>query len=357
MAGERIFGLDAARAFAISLVVLAHLNQGTQEVGIYGVELFFALSGFLIGTILFRNVPTARPWAFAGVVNFWQRRWWRTLPAYYLFLLLAILHHAFRGEWPEGGWVGILPYLFFAQNLMSPNEVFYDVSWSLCVEEFFYLSFPLLLFLFQRIGGSRVKSFVAAISLVVILGIVLREVAFASWPAAQARVMTLPRIDAVAYGVLMALVMAKRGFFPSERRGLAIIGAVLLVAVGIVHFVLRPVDGATWFFRIALILMPFAFSLMMPLLAAWKRLPGVLERFRSPVTAISLWSYAIYLCHHMTLMAIYPLFGEMHEHFAVKLLSKVVGLVVILLLSRFVYRHFESPLTKRRPPERELEGS
>lgn len=356
MAVERIFGLDAARAFAISLVVLAHLNQGTQAVGIYGVELFFALSGFLIGSILFRNVPATSPWAFGGVVNFWQRRWWRTLPAFYLFLVIAILHHGFRGEWPEGGWAGILPYLIFAPNLMSPNEVFYDVSWSLCVEEFFYLSFPLLLFLFQRIVRSRERTFVAAISLVVVLGIVLREIAFASWPSAQARVMTLPRIDAVAYGVLMALMMATRGFSVAERKNLAVIGAVIATAIASVHFVIRPAEEATWFFRVALILMPFSFSLMMPLLAAWNTLPIVLERFRGPITAISLWSYTIYLCHHMTLMAIYPLFGEWHEHFVVKLLSKVVGLVVILLVSRFVYRYFESPLTKKRPPERALES-
>ncbi len=351
MENPRIFGLDLARAFAISLVVLAHLNQGTHEVGIYGVELFFALSGFLIGTILHRNVPREGAWTAARMLNFWQRRWWRTLPAYYLFLLVAVAHHGFRGELPEGGWAGLAPYLVFAPNLMSPNEVFYDISWSLCVEEAFYLVFPLLIYAAQAVARSRAVSFAAALAFLVVLGAVLREVAFASWPSDQVRVMTLPRIDAVGYGVMMAVVARTRVLTPPVRAALAGVGGALICAVAACHLALRPLTDDVWFFRIGLVTMPVAFSLCMPLLAEWRELPRPLAGLRGPVTAISLWSYSIYLCHHMVLMAIYPLFGECREHFAVKLLSKAVGLVVILVLSRFVYRCFESPLTRRRPPE------
>ncbi len=50
----RNFGLDLARALAISLVVFSHLSKSVEVFGLYGVELFFALSGFLIGGILYR---------------------------------------------------------------------------------------------------------------------------------------------------------------------------------------------------------------------------------------------------------------------------------------------------------------
>lgn len=350
---NRILGLDVARALAISLVVLAHLHQGSQEIGIYGVELFFALSGFLIGTILFRCVPADGEgrWTWKGVGNFWQRRWWRTLPAFYLFLLVAIVHHSIRGELPESGWTGVLPYFLFLPNLMSPNEVFFDVSWSLCVEEAFYLLFPLFLLLFHRVTESRRAAFAIGIGLFVLVSLSLREIAFAAWPASQSRVMTLPRLDAIAYGVAVAVLLQVRGFSRTERKILAGVGCALLVAVIGFHFARRPIENATWFFRLGLIAMPLGFALCMPLLETWRNLPNFAERLRRPITAISLWSYSIYLCHHTLMMAIYPLFGEAREHFAVKIVTKIVALAVILVLSRFVYRHFESRFTRMRPPE------
>lgn len=351
---SRIFGFDFARAFAISLVVLAHLHQGSQEIGIYGVELFFALSGFLIGTILYRCIPDGKPWNLSGVRNFWARRWWRTLPAYYLFLMVAVVHHSMQGELPDGGLAGVLPYLLFVPNLMSPNEVFYDVSWSLCIEEGFYLVFPLLILCFHRLTESRLVSFVSSLTVIVLGCFVLREVAFAAYPAAQVRVISLPRLDAIGYGVAMAVLMQVKDFSLRTRVGLAFVGGSILACIFVAHFLERPLDHALWFFRIGLFAMPFAFSLMMPLLAVWNQLPAVCERFRRPVTAISLWSYSIYLCHHTVMMAIYPLFGVYREHFAVKMVTKVVAIVAILLIARFVYKHFESRLTRLRPAERHV---
>ena len=350
---NRIFGLDAARALAISLVMLAHLHQGSQEIGIYGVELFFALSGFLIGSILYRCLPENGKgrWTWKGMTNFWQRRWWRTLPAFYLFLLVAIAHHSLRGELPQSGWSGVLPYFLFLPNLMSPNEPFFDVSWSLCVEEAFYLLFPLVLLLFHRITESRPMAFAIAIAFFLLASLALREIAFAARPAAQVRVITLPRLDAIAFGVAMAVLVQLRNFGQKARFTLAAVGACLIMLSAGFHLAQRPIQEATGFFRFALIAMPFGFALCMPLLETWNRLPSFGERFRKPITLLSVWSYSIYLCHHMTMMAIYPLFGEWREHFAVKLLTKVVAVAVILGLSRFVYRHFESRFTRKRPPE------
>lgn len=352
----RLFGLDFARALAIALVVLAHAHQGSQEIGIYGVELFFALSGFLIGGILHRCLPAEGRWTFAGVSNFWQRRWWRTLPAYYLFLFVAIVFHHQRGEVPEGGWSGVVPYFFFLPNLMSPNEVFFDISWSLCVEEAFYFLFPLGLLAVNRVTAKRNPSFWITLAGMVVTAFVLREIAFAHWPAAQARVMTLPRLDAIAYGVAMA-VWTRSSRFPGDHRGsLAIAGVLLIAATATAHVLNRPIAGAMPFFRFALAAMPLGFSLCMPLLASWVDLPGRLRWLRSPITTISLWSYSIYLCHHMILLGVLPWFGEDRESTGVKVLSKIVGLILVLVVSALVYRWYESPLTRRRPPERHGDG-
>lgn len=252
---------------------------------------------------------------------------------------------------PDGGLVGLLSYFMFTPNLMSPNEMFFGVSWSLCVEEAFYLLFPLLLLLFHRVTESRRVAFVAALLVFLLVSLALREVSLAAWPAGRVRVMTLPRLDAIGFGVCMAMLTLERGFSLRERKGLALAGAALLAAVVVAHFRSRPIEDASSFYRVALVAMPLAFSLCMPLLEVWRKLPDFAEWLRRPVTTISLWSYSIYLSHHMILMAIYPLFGEFREHFAGKIISKVVGLIVVLAVSRWSYRQIESRFIAKRPAE------
>ncbi|MFL6588990.1 MAG: acyltransferase family protein, partial [Chthoniobacterales bacterium] len=98
--GGRVFGLDLLRAVAILMVVCAHgfvvLYPHFGEPlgffghgGFYGVELFFVLSGFLIGQILIRKgADLARA---GNVAFFYTRRWFRTLPLFFLFLVANVI--------------------------------------------------------------------------------------------------------------------------------------------------------------------------------------------------------------------------------------------------------------------------
>ena len=85
----RVYGLDVFRAFAILFVLIGHSFEHSKippqlqvfgRLGILGVELFFVLSGFLIGSIIMRLIDKNSFQNFSDIVIFWKRRWLRTLP-------------------------------------------------------------------------------------------------------------------------------------------------------------------------------------------------------------------------------------------------------------------------------------
>src|ERR1700676_3766910 len=98
---NRVPGLDIFRSIAILLVLACHFSlcgvmtgPMTENIrfwlGILGVQLFFVLSGFLIGSILIRDL-SARGVGFQQVRHFWARRWFRTLPNYYVYFVLTLM--------------------------------------------------------------------------------------------------------------------------------------------------------------------------------------------------------------------------------------------------------------------------
>jgi peptidoglycan/LPS O-acetylase OafA/YrhL len=143
---SRYYGLDSLRALAIGLVMLFHLQEflprGAQRItglGWIGVDLFFVLSGYLIGSQLLR------PYAEGKIVRptaFYRRRFYRILPAYLVVLLLYLLVPVWR-EAPKlaPAW----QFFTFTWNLVvSWGQPAFSHVWSLCIEEHFYLLLPLL---------------------------------------------------------------------------------------------------------------------------------------------------------------------------------------------------------------------
>jgi peptidoglycan/LPS O-acetylase OafA/YrhL len=344
---QRTIGLDIPRAIAISMVLFAHFGGlRVAYVGNFGVELFFALSGFLIGSILYRDFTARSDWSFANIRTFWARRWWRTLPNYYLFLLISIPFHYYFGGLPSP--VHFLRYLVFTQNLMTGDNPFYGVSWSLAVEEWFYLLFPLVLLGFSLCGASKRLAFVLTTALFVSCPIVLRELLLAHSAASAVRLMTIPRLDAVFYGVAVSFWSNRR---PLSQRAsvLALIGGLAMVAPYLALFAMH-LDG-TPVYRSAFVAVPLGFALTMPFLRSIRELPRAIVSLSSSVRRISLWSYSLYLMHVPVLFLVYVLFGASRQSMAVDLLSKVSALVLCIVLSKLVYERFEAPLTQRRPSD------
>ena len=346
----RKIGLDIPRAVAISLVLLSHFVKELDFLGIHGVELFFALSGFLIGDILHRSLAATPRWSFREVRVFWLRRWWRTLPNYYLFFAVAVGFNLCFGGLPN--FTGLFPFLAFSQNLLDVPTAFYGVSWSLCIEEWFYLLFPLSILLFTCLRGSRRNAFLFTTVLFLLLPPLLREHLFAAHDPATVRLITFARLDGIFYGVAMAFVTARVHLAPAVRTALFAVGSAGLIALAVFQIRCGPWETSVPFFRVAFVALPLCFGLLMPLLAEVETLPARLSFLAVPITKLSLWSYSIYLSHIPILFLTYEAFGGTRDRAAINVLSKLTALALCLAVSAAVYRWFESPLMRRRPAER-----
>jgi peptidoglycan/LPS O-acetylase OafA/YrhL len=143
--------LDGLRAIAVVLVLMNHMTdlvlpsplEYLCSLGWIGVDLFFVLSGFLITTILLTYKPGLRSFAV-----FLVRRALRIWPLYYVVLLFAYFTVRHEAGGAEVNW---LQHVLFLQNF-APEFVARSVgpTWSLCIEEHFYLVWPLFVFLIPR---------------------------------------------------------------------------------------------------------------------------------------------------------------------------------------------------------------
>ncbi|MBI2381694.1 MAG: acyltransferase [Gammaproteobacteria bacterium] len=167
----RLPGLDLLRALAITWVMIFHAQVGgygtpwrpLSNLGWMGVDIFFVLSGYLIGWPVLKGLAEGRGFSWR---DFYIKRVFRILPAFLAVLGLYALWPAFR-EAP--GMQPLWQFLSFTVNFQidyAHNRAF-SHAWSLCVEEHFYLLFPLLALGLYRFGGA---GRVLGVFLLVLLG-------------------------------------------------------------------------------------------------------------------------------------------------------------------------------------------
>jgi peptidoglycan/LPS O-acetylase OafA/YrhL len=241
--------LDLLRLFAFLLVFLSHVVPGEpsffQQAGIppaaaaviiaacaggsFGVDLFFALSSFLITTLLIRE---SSEWGTINVRRFYVRRMLRIWPLYFAFLFLApaLAAHIVAGENLPLKY--LLAFVFLAGNWACvawgfPHSVTAPL-WSVSIEEQFYLSWPLILR-----GSMRHLALVASALLVV--SFVTR--AYLVWHGAvhpQIWCNTIARLDPIACGALLALLCQRTDFAPSPllRVALLLFGCAVFTSAG-----------------------------------------------------------------------------------------------------------------------------
>ena len=359
----RVFGLDLMRAMAITMVLCSHIlwiynpkdeiiKQFFSLFGFLGVEFFFVLSGFLIGKMLY-SIYIKDDYTIKSAFYFLRRRWFRTLPNYYLVLLLNILIAFFLGFSIEN----IGSYFFFLQNFSSKSPDFFPESWSLSIEEFTYLLLPFSLFF---VGLNTVKN-KAKLFLLVILALILvfwmnkfyyhsqhKISNLSEWNSSLKSVL-IYRIDAISIGVLAAWFSFNFDFIWKKSKAFfAVIGFGILffLMFGIIPFNLTIEQNPFFWNVLYLPITSVAFAFLLPFFSEWK---SFLNPLSNPVELISKISYSVYLLHYSIILQLLKFFMDTSQmsiterHF-----FTLIYLTITFLLYYILYRFYEKPMMNLR---------
>jgi peptidoglycan/LPS O-acetylase OafA/YrhL len=362
---KRIPALDGLRGVAILMVLLAHsvfANRFAAELDSKlgfpllavgrlswsGVDLFFVLSGFLIGGILLDAKPSPRYFK-----TFYIRRAYRIFPLYFLVtgivLLMYLPWHWLPGSLSNHFQVSIpwIAYLTLTQNWWSFGVPVLGATWSLCVEEQFYLTAPFLIRIFNR------PQLVAALVSVVVASPLLRFFLYYHFPrgAILSFVLTPCRADALCLGVLSALFVRSTAgwrWLIARRVWLRIVFAVLLSGLVYMTYqgysLLRAPMNTFGFSWMAL------FYTVVLLTVVSSRKGVLLDVLRNRgLMGLGTLAYCTYLVHGPLMHAgrrVLALAFNTSDG-ASWFLGGLLGIVATLVIASLSWRLFEKPLLRR----------
>ncbi|MFZ1469620.1 MAG: acyltransferase family protein [Paracoccaceae bacterium] len=336
--------IDGLRAFAVIGVILHHAGLSAVAGGYAGVDVFFVISGFLIGGIVVSDRTAGR----FSYRNFYARRARRILPAL-VAVLLVTLPFGWLLMMPDqlryfGG--GALSALAFLSNVWFYNRIDYFNpravedplihTWSLGVEEQFYILLPILLLLLLRLGKRVTVVALAALTAASLLWTLRTS---ADLPL-ESFYLLHTRAWELLGGVLAALARPRLVALPPTLRGglataglLAVVASLMATPVGVPWpgaWTVLPVLGA-----VAIMLFGDAPS------------PARMVLSLPPVVGVGLVSYSAYLWHQ-------PILGFLAlEGWHPRSLPAIAAIVAVtLVLAALSWRFVEEPFRRGRLPKR-----
>jgi peptidoglycan/LPS O-acetylase OafA/YrhL len=335
--------IDGLRAFAVVPVILFHSGLTALSGGFVGVDVFFVISGYLITTILVNDLDAGR----YSILTFYERRARRILPALSVMLLATI---PFAWAWMTPDQLKDFGQAMAATALFGSNILFWMKTgyfenaaemnallhtWSLAVEEQFYIVFPPLLYLIWRLGRRAlvpVLVLIAVASFAICLWLV-REEPSANFYLAPSRAWEL------LAGSFCALTLLRRDgpLLGGAAGGLAAAAGLVLVLGGM------AVIGEETPFPGMMTLLPVGGTVLLILFATPHNLAGRILTLR-PVVWTGLISYSAYLFHPPLLAMARIRFGGEPP------LVRMLGLGALSLpLAWLSWRYVERPFRGSSP--------
>jgi peptidoglycan/LPS O-acetylase OafA/YrhL len=318
-ADRRNYALDLLRGVAVLLVLALHTpvpdswnSAGgvlgaavvVRNLGWAGVDLFFVLSGFLISGLLFVELQQSGK---LEVSRFWMRRGMKIWPSYFaaygiMFLLTLTLQTAMLGfpfwDTAHDSSIAAIPNVLFVQNYVWP-ETRWFASWSLAIEEHFYLVLPLVLAGIAMLRPQWHGRSIVAFCIAACVGVpIMRHFACGGADQDELLMQTHLRADALCFGVLLGYVHHHhRQRFLAAARFWPLYVIATIAALALVHYYPRTDTwlGGTFGFT-ALYL---AFGGLVVLAAAYPH-AGRSSRLLGWITTIGVYSYTIYVVQAIT---------------------------------------------------------
>lgn len=322
---EKFSSLDYFRGFAGYGVAICHYYyyiynlKHFEYLSFFFVEFFFILSGYVLTPQIIKVYNQNK-----NLKIFFLRRWMRTIP---LFILAVILYSILFKRFD----LDTLKYFFLVQNFF-PNFIekeYISILWSLSIEEYFYLTFPILIILLSKIDINKlVKYFIITFLILNILGGFYLD-------STDLRINTFLRLDSIVYGICLRLYFS----FFNKKINLFI----LLLIITYFFFTYSRNFIEADFNKLEKILFIFNLKLLSIYFCLFFiSLEKYFKRLKSFGVLIANQTYSVYLFH---LMFIY----FFDNYFSTSQYNIIYYFLSIFIFSTIVYNLFEKPINTLRP--------
>ena len=326
---NNISSLDLFRGIAAYGVAICHFYyylynlNNFQFYSIFFVEFFFVLSGFVLTPQLQRVYNNTK-----DIKIFYFRRWLRTIPPY----LIALVCYSIAFSKFD---IDTLKYLLFIQNIFNnfvESDYFY-IAWSLSIEEFFYLVFPIFLIVFNK----RKFIYIVILFILIIYGIKFAYLLLNNADGEFYRIGTFLRLDSIAFGILIRI------YFNKIRNSFMNMLSIILVVFSF-HYFSQNYENLTTveLFLFVLLIQYFSVNMIIIFVNFDKLITNTfLIGFFS---ILSKQTYSVFLFHFLIIYLISLNSFLLNNEFIF-----IFYLIFLFLFSIFFYYIFEKNIMENRP--------
>lgn len=339
MENKRYSSIDQLRFIAAICVAISHLiifkkgyNINYEIISSIAVEVFFIISGFVLAPQIINLLNQDN---FKNYRIFILRRWYRTIPLYVLSLvLISILLGKFIS-------LDFFKYLFFIQNFISilVNADYFSIAWSLSVEEWFYIIFPMYLILINKISNNINIFYSCLIFIIIILTIRLIFSPDVEW-GQNVRRIVIYRLDSIVFGILLFLMKNKIKNIIATK--LILLFLVCIFSIIVFEILKTNAVENKYYYQIAFhyVVAIWGSSVVFLFYVLDKQIKNKFYiNFNLYLGKIS---YSIYLFHLSIIYIISPL------NFSL-IISILIFFIIQIIFSTLIYYYFEEPIIKSRP--------